>query len=175
MEGRKLVLRPAQLEDAPAIARVRILTWQDAYKTIVDPEFLATLDLEKAVASLTERMRQEALEGVGTHRTVVELKGEVVAFCVCGIKPDEPFIGDWFMYALYVLPTVQGMGVGKSLVREAQDEGRRRGATRMVFGVFADNEKSKCFYFGTGATYLETGQYELGGRSYPTDYCQYPL
>ena len=94
---------------------------------------------------------------------------------MCGEKPDVPFVGDWFMYALYVLPSFQGKGVGKALLREAQGEGRRRGASRMVFSVFSANEPSKAFYFATGAKFLQTGEYELGEKFYPTDYCAYGL
>ena len=169
-------IRVAQLDDAEGIARARIVTWQDAYRGMVDDDFLDALSVESATEQLRERLISEASQDApGVYRLVAVGEGQVVGFCTCGVKPDVPFEGDWFMYALYVLPSFQGKGVGRALLLRAQEMGRHRGASRMVFGVFSANEPSKTFYVRTGAKFVETGDFELGGKRYPTDYCFYHL
>jgi hypothetical protein len=41
-EGAKLLLRKLKRDDASQIANVHVASWQDAYRTVLDPAFLAS-------------------------------------------------------------------------------------------------------------------------------------
>jgi ribosomal protein S18 acetylase RimI-like enzyme len=164
-------VRLATPEDADGMARVQVDTWRDAYKGIVDPNYLAAMDPSKIAQSYRDRL------GLVTtmHRLIACEGDEVMGYCASGLKPDAPYEGDWFMFALYVHPSHQGKGVGYALLAAAQEEGRLRSRTRMVFGVFSANEAAKKFYVRTGSRFIEQGGFELEGVNYDTDYCEYLL
>jgi ribosomal protein S18 acetylase RimI-like enzyme len=160
-------LRHATVDDAAGIANVQVSTWRDAYATIIDSEFLKNFSVEEATRTQIERIETD-----GAYRLVATIEGQVVGYAVSNVKKDDPFANDWFMFALYVLPECQGLGIGKALMSSIIAKGRKRGFSRLVFGVFSDNEPSKEFYRRQGAQFLERLNFEVGGKNYPTDYCE---
>ena len=164
------IFRQASVSDAIGIAKVQVSTWRNAYASIIDPCFLANLDIEQVTKSQTERIETD-----GAHRLVAVIDGEVIGYAVSGIKKDEPFDNEWFLYALYVLPECQGLGIGKALVDATKQQGKKQGFERLVFGVFSENEPSKSFYCRRGAQFIEQLGFTVGGKEYPTDYCFIPI
>ena len=160
----QFTLRPATLEDAAAIASVQVNTWQVAYPNIIDADYLEDFALEKATLAQIDRIGSD-----GHLRTVAEIQSKVVGYAVSNIKKEGYFVGNWFLYALYVLPEHQGKGIGKALLEDAKTKGRNQGHARIVFDVFTGNEPAKSFYESNGATFLFQTEFELGGKTYPTD------
>ncbi|MEI8282567.1 MAG: GNAT family N-acetyltransferase [Armatimonadota bacterium] len=161
------ILRPGTLDDATGIANVQVTTWRDAYATIIDPVFLAGMTVEAFTQAQIDRIQTDS-----GHRTVATIDDKVVGYAVSRAKTDEPFFNDWFLFALYVLPECQGLGIGRALINDTKAEGHKRGFTRLVFGVFSHNEPSKRFYRRNGAVFIEQHGYEIDGKDYPTDYCE---
>lgn len=161
------IIRLGTVDDAAGIANVQVSTWRDAYATIIDPEFLRNFSLEEATKTQIERIETD-----GAYRLVALIESQVVGYAVSNVKKDEPFTNDWFMFALYVLPKCQGLGIGKALISGTIAKGRKRGFSRLVFGVFSENEPSKEFYRRQGAQFVERLDFGVGGKVYPTDYCQ---
>ena len=144
------ILRPGTLDDAAGIASVQVTTWRDAYATIIDSDYLAGMTVEAFTQAQIDRIQTDS-----GHRTVATIDGKVVGYAVSRVKTDEPFFYEWFMFALYVLPECQGLGIGKALINDTKTEGHKRGFTRLVFGVFSENEPSKRFYRRNGAVFIE--------------------
>jgi ribosomal protein S18 acetylase RimI-like enzyme len=60
------------------------------------------------------------------------------------------------LYSIAVDPRMQGRGVGRGLVKAAEDEARARGMERMSLEIRLDNSASQALFRGAG--YLQVGQ-----------------
>ena len=126
------MIRRAAPDDAEAIARVQLRTWQHAYADIVDPQLLA----EHTVASRTDRWR-ELLSGDEATTLVLDVEGTIAGFAT--VVPGE-------LRALYVDPPAQGAGAGSGLLLAAQDALRAGGHRDAVLWVFEANAHARAFY-----------------------------
>lgn len=104
------MIREAHISDATAIARIQVLTWQDAYKDIIPEGFLTQLSVEKKTTSWEGQIRDHE-----TQILVCEQDSEVVGFIAGGACRDED-LGEYKeIYALYVDPNHQRQGIGALL------------------------------------------------------------
>jgi ribosomal protein S18 acetylase RimI-like enzyme len=159
-------VRLARLGDAPAIAAIHVRTWQDAYRELLPASLLADLD----VADRT-RMWEGMLASPRprTATLVAEDGGTVVGFCSVGADrlsgadgPETDATGE--VYAIYVRPDAQGMGVGAALMTAAFETLRGDAFTSAILWVLAGNAPAIAFYErmgwqADGATKRE----EIGG------------
>ena len=171
-----IVIRRATPEDARAITEVRIETWRATYTGILDPAFLASQTIEEGAT----RLRSILVEEAGSpepkpFRLVATRDDKVVGFAICRAKPNEPFEGEWFLNALYIHPSAQGLGIGAKMVALAKEEGRRRGAARMVLPVYSANTAAQTFYRATSAVHLGPHEFEVGGKAYPVELFAYTI
>jgi GNAT superfamily N-acetyltransferase len=123
------VIRRATVDDAAAIARVHVATWQFAYAEILDPQLLAALDDEER----TQRW-EGWLHGLAAV-WVAEGGGRVVGFA--SVRDGE-------LTTLYVDPVAQGAGVGTQLLAEAEAFGAAE------LEVFEANGHGRMFYEARG-------------------------
>lgn len=110
-----VVIRQATTTDASEIAQVQVQTWRFAYPGIVPQHFLDALD----VSERTEKWNA-VLRGDGSHVLVAEDAGVIGGFINGGTLRDGihlPVHYDSEIYTLYVVPAVQGRGVGRELMR----------------------------------------------------------
>lgn len=102
-----LNIRPATVNDAPAIAHISIDTWRSAYAGIVPADFLDSL----SYAERTEQMRQHLANFSaedGFLLVAEDAHGKGIGFASGGaIVADQPGCGE--IYTLYVFyPTAKG-------------------------------------------------------------------
>jgi ribosomal protein S18 acetylase RimI-like enzyme len=136
------VIRPATPDDAEAIARVEVRTFRYAYADIVDPEFLAGMDVDDRAADWREAL------GSGARAVwVAEAEGRVVGYA--SIRQTE-------LRTLYVDPVAQGAGVGTRLLAEAQAAGAAE------LEVFEANGHGRHFYEARGWRDTGPGEETLG-------------
>src|SRR5256885_15279552 len=110
------VVRPAEGDDAAAIARVHVATWRTTYRGLLPGDFLDSLD----EAGYEERWRRTIADQVsGVY--VAEDGREVVAFASGGRERagEDGFAGE--LYAIYVMRESQGRGHGRALVRRSEE------------------------------------------------------
>lgn len=82
---------------------------------------------------------------------VAVLDEAIVGFAAMGPRDfgaDESAVGE--LYAIYVLPNIQGRGAGRALMTEAVDRLRSDGFVEAVLWVFEDNPRTRRFYEQTG-------------------------
>ena len=82
---------------------------------------------------------------------VVVLDEAIVGFAAMGprdFSAVESAVGE--LYAIYVLPDIQGRGVGRALMAETVDRLRSDGFGDAVLWVFEDHPRSRRFYEQTG-------------------------
>jgi len=147
------VIRPGTPEDAEAVARVQIESWQAAYPHLFSEEQLSAISL----AERTENWRR-------WPPLVAELGGDVVGFAAVGPAHDAAADGE--LWAIYVRPARWGTGIGRTLLEAGEARLRELGHTSAVLWVFEDNPRARRFYEAAGwATDGAKQQAELFGMS----------
>lgn len=137
--------RPATLDDAPALARIHVESWKEAYQEVLPQSLLDDLSI-----GAREKDWKQWLAGDVWTTTVAEADGVVVAFCSIDLTSEDGRNGE--IAALYVSPDRWRSGFGRTLLRDAFAELRLRGKEEVILWVFADNEPAISFYARFGFT-----------------------
>lgn len=138
-----MIIRPATPDDALAIARVEVTTWQIAYRDIMPHAFLRALSVE----SQTQQWRSNLIKhGVGGQKRVLIAHdgADIIGFVRVGTVQEHHPIG--LIFLLYVLPTFWKHGVGTALMQGAMYELRDLGHDIATLWVLQDNARARCFY-----------------------------
>lgn len=154
----QLSIRVAQTSDAPAI-----LALADRL-----PAFGPTT---RTVAEIANRERAALAHGLsnpapGARLLVAEepphgVIGVVLLETRVDYFTDRPH---GYVSILAVAAEAEGRGVGRALLKAAEDWGRVKGFTKLTLAVFADNRRAKAFYERQGwSPELETWHKQLGG------------
>jgi L-amino acid N-acyltransferase YncA len=155
------MIRPAQIDDVPAIARVQVDTWRTTYTGIVPAEHLVRLDYAHSV----EKWRQVFVSQSQTRLFVAEDEGGQVVGFACGGPGREPQPAlDGELYAIYVLQAHQGRGLGRGLVAAVATDLYTRGFKSLLIWVLKDNP-SRGFYEALGGQIMAHQEIDIGGAS----------
>ena len=133
------MIRCARPEDAQAIARVHVRTWQAAYAHVFPADELAALSVERRVQVWSQYLTRE-----DTGIFVGESDGSVIGFVSVGESPDAP--GEGELYAIYVDPDHWGTGIGRELIAAGEDWLRAHSYEIATLWVLADNPRARRFY-----------------------------
>lgn len=162
-------IRPARLDDAPAIAAVHIRAWQTAYRGIVPDSYLDTMDLAAREVRWQERL---AHPSESEFTFVAELTGHlketpgtIIGFASGG--PERHVVAgyDGELYAIYLLPEHRGMGIGRRLVAATAEWLSERGTRSLVIWVLKDNVKGRAFYEALGGQLVGEQTITIGNSS----------
>lgn len=139
--------RPAAPDDAQAIARVHVASWNAAYRGVIADEALDELTEER----LAPEWRQE-IEGDEAAVAVVEEDGRVFGYSRYGPGRDDDLdpATTAEIYGFYVHPDAWGRGAGRALMEHVTADLRGRGFARAVLWVVQVNERAQRFYRGVG-------------------------
>lgn len=151
------VVRPAEIEDAAAIARVHVDTWRTAYRGLLPDDYLASLD----EAGYAERWRRTLAAG-SSQVYVAEDDRQIVGFASGGMERagEDGFTGE--LYAIYVLDSAQGRGHGRRLVQAVVQGLRQMGLGDMIVWVLRDNHPARHFYERLGGVYVRNQPITIG-------------
>lgn len=137
-----LIVRHADIDDAPAIARVHVDAWQAAYRGIVPQRYLDSMTVQQR----TLRWIRLLKHGSDLITLVSEdHEGRVVGFATGGPnrRRDNNFQAE--ISSLYVAPRAQRRGHGKRLLLAAANRLHWLGLKGLLIWVLADNP-SRTFY-----------------------------
>ena len=109
-------------------------SWHEAYRDIVDPEYLCKLTLAKC-EEIAFRWRENILVALDG--------GKVVGFAGYGNATDEELPDAGELFALYVLPEYYGTGLGRRLTDAAL---ALIGQPKVALWVLKDNHRAIRFY-----------------------------
>lgn len=152
-------IRFALPDDAPAIATAHVASWQTTYRGIIADEILDNLSAESRFEYWQEFIPQA--EGRQSCLFVAEENSQIVGFCSAGPGRD-PIPGyPAELYAIYLLQTAQGRGLGRQLVRAAASRLTGHGFEAMFVWVLRDNP-ARHFYQALGAKYLHEKPITIG-------------
>jgi len=159
-KGDDILIRRARSEDAGGVARVHVQTWRTTYVGQVPDEHLARLSVEKRQAYWLKTISEDA--GDGEFVFVADRGEEVIGFASGGRERsgDPTYTGE--IYAIYVLDSCQGLGVGRRLVEAVATALLQRNLNSMLVWTLERNG-ARTFYERLGGKYVRSGVYDCGG------------
>jgi ribosomal protein S18 acetylase RimI-like enzyme len=138
-------IRPAQPEDAAAVAAVHVRSWQVGYRGLLPDEYLSNLRPAERMARYTFGSTDPRVPA-----TIVAIEGGAICgFATIGAdRGGTPNVGE--LLALYVDPHAWGRGIGQRLIVEARLELVARAFDEALLWVLAGNDRAERFYRADG-------------------------
>lgn len=155
------LVRAAAPGDAEGIAHVHVVSWRETYRGMVPDDFLANLSISRRAEQWSRSLSDPS--NVYHHTLVAELNGQIVGFSNYGFpqEKDEEFDGE--LYAIYLLKSAQGRGIGRMLFEEVVQGLLELGSSSMLVWVLKENP-ARGFYEHLGGLYLREKTIKIGGR-----------
>jgi len=139
-------LRVAEPEDAMAVARVHVRSWQAAYRGLMPDDYLDQLRPEDRAQRYTFGNPDPLLPF-----TIVAVEsGEICGFAMTAPARDADMPGYGELCALYIDPDRWGCGIGKSLVAAARSHLLDQGFRHSLLWVLVGNARAERFYRADG-------------------------
>jgi GNAT superfamily N-acetyltransferase len=151
------LVRPAEVDDAAAIAGIHVATWRTAYLGMLPDDFLDSLD----EARYEDRWRRTINERSNKVFVAESVRG-VIGFASGGRERagEDEYGGE--LYAIYVLREAQGRGHGHRLVQAVVGGLRELGLTDMIVWVLRENAIARKFYERLGGVYVRAQPITIG-------------
>ena len=149
---RVLSLVPATRENVPLLVKTRQKAWDATYRGIYPDEAIDEFDY-----SWHEKAECNRLNDPEYHCLLVMEGDSCLGYVAYGNVPpageDDP---SFRLHSLYLLPEVQGVGLGRTLLRYAQRACREQGKGRLFLDCHPDNKPALGFYqhMGGFVTYV---------------------
>lgn len=147
--------------DAAGIARVDVETWRATYRGIVPDQLLADLSFESRL-TYSAQIVDQAGQGGRCVLVAEDDSGSVVGFVSAGPSrwPDLGYTGE--VYGIYVSPSAQRGGVGRSLMAAAAQHLLHAGMASLMLWVLTANPYRR-FYDRLGGTVFTERQIKVRG------------
>ncbi len=137
-----MLIRLAEPEDAIAVARVHVRSWQAAYRGLLPDDYLDKLRPEDR-AEKYDFASQDPME----PRTIVATEnGAIYGFATTAPARDADLPGYGELCALYVAPEYWGWGTGLALVSAARSHLAGMGFRHALLWVLVGNVRAERFY-----------------------------
>jgi GNAT superfamily N-acetyltransferase len=137
-----MLLRPAEPEDAIAVARVHVRSWQAAYRSLLPADYLDNLRPEDRAPQYDFASRDPL-----KPRTIVACEEGLILGFATTMPSREPDLMDYGeLCALYVDPEHWGRGVGVALVSAARANLFGLDFRNAVLWILAGNIRAHRFY-----------------------------
>lgn len=152
-------IRAARVSDAEGIAKVHVYTWQSAYLGLIPDSFLQGLSVEQRTTNWINNIENPLPK---SKTLVAEIDGEIVGFIGVGADREESLPHQGEVFAIYVLPGIQGRGIGAALMREGLTALKTEGLTCALLWVLDGNLRTRAWYESHG--WRSTGRSKLDQR-----------
>lgn len=154
-----MVIREANLADAPAIAKVHVGAWQTTYSNLMPAKFLAELSYEERETKWVKILSNIAQDNF-TYIAEDEI-GQIVGFANGGLERTGDRLYQGELYAIYILEKYQRQGLGHSLISTVATRLLQSDISSMLVWVLADNPAVH-FYQSLGGQQVNQKQIEIG-------------
>jgi ribosomal protein S18 acetylase RimI-like enzyme len=135
-------IRLAQPEDAFAVARVHVRSWQAAYRGLLPDAYLDQLSAEDRAA----RYDFATADPAKPHTLIAEDGGQILSFSST-MPSADPLMPDYGeLCALYVDPDHWGRGIGVRMVESARAHLVASGFSKALLWVLMGNMRGEKFY-----------------------------
>lgn len=154
-----LRIRAARVSDAEGIAKVHVYTWQSAYLGLLSDSYLQGLSVEERTANWIKNIENPLPK---SQTLVAEINGKIVGFLGVGADREADLSNQGEVYAIYVLSSIQGRGIGVALMREGLQALKTAGLECAVLWVLEGNLRTRAWYESHG--WRSTGRSKLDHR-----------
>lgn len=143
-----MIIRPAELRDAPAIADVHVAAWRAAYAGIMPREYLEGLTVAARTAAWHGWLREP---GPGTT-LVCEHDRHIIGFCTYGPTRDDDAAPDVIgeLVAINLHPRYWRQGWGSAMCRYVLGQAETRGWQWVTLWALKQNLGARRFYAQLG-------------------------
>jgi ribosomal protein S18 acetylase RimI-like enzyme len=153
MERRRIstmLIRPADVRDADAIAAVHVTAWNETYRGIMPDTLLDRLNVEERAKAWAARI--PTFDEFRQTVMVADAEGEVVGFAGCGPARKDNLGSDGEIYMINILNRAKRRHTGAKLMRAMADalEGWRFRTAGLW--VLEKNLPARAFYARLGGT-----------------------
>jgi len=171
-----VTIRHATLDDAAAMARLHVMTWQAAYRDMLPASFLQSLDIAALTPGWNTEIAKTLEADAPSHIMLADTEHGPQGFVIFGpgregvIAPtSNPNYKLGQIYSLYVMPAFLKLGLGHAMLNAAFEELRREKYTDIYLTVLEANLAAHKFYErqgGINANIKTTA--EIGGKDVPS-------
>ena len=155
-----MIIREAVLEDARAIAHVRVASWRTTYRGKLPKEYLEAMDIDTYTGAWEGILQARGAQG---YTYVAEdVGGQIKGFAVGGWNRTEGTAYQGELYAIYLLKEAQRGGTGRRLAGWVAQRLQREGFNSMMVWVMADNPARR-FYQKLGGRFVMERESFIGG------------
>ncbi|MBR5178783.1 MAG: GNAT family N-acetyltransferase [Lachnospiraceae bacterium] len=151
----QIIIRKATSTDARQIAEIIVEDWKNAYKGIIDDDFLDSMDVEERHQRESQRYQLYTVAAV--ENNILGLTWNEMT------ETDE---SDCEIIALYVRYNQRKSGIGKILFQNSVDVFRASGKKKMIIWCLKNNYEARKFYEKMGGKEYTTGTHKWGNRDY---------
>jgi len=135
-------LRLAQSDDAMAVARVHVRSWQVAYRTLLPDDYLDQLRPEDRAKTYDFTN----LDPVKPRTIVAADARAILGFATTMPSRDADLPDHGELCALYVNPDKWGQGIGAALIAAARADLLAQGHRKALLWVLVGNARAERFY-----------------------------
>jgi diamine N-acetyltransferase len=162
------VVRPARAEDAEALALVAQATFLETFAGILDGAHILAHCREQHAPAVYRSWLQRSdvdlwLAETASGRSPI---GYAVLDAASSLPVANPSPRDAELKRIYLLSRFQGTGIGADLMQAAFTAAGRRGATRVLLGVYQHNARAVSFYRKMGFQVVGRRQFQVGAGVY---------
>ena len=110
-------IRRATVDDASGITNVKYRSWQDTYRGIISDSYLDAMSIDQLKTTWQQILSPQNTATVTDLMTNNE--GEIIGYICYGKNDDPAFKATSEVYALYLLKSYHGKGLGATLFLKA--------------------------------------------------------
>lgn len=151
----QMIIRKATRADARQIAEIVVEDWKNAYRGIIDSDYLDSMSVE-------ERYQRE-LQRYQIYM-VAAVEKEILGFTWNEMTDNED--SDCEIIALYVKYEKRKNGIGRALFQNSVDCFQASGKKKMIIWCLKENYAARRFYEKMGGEVYKTGTHQWGNRDY---------
>jgi len=157
-----ITIKKAREQDLETVRSLAYKIWPDTYR-----EFLSDHQIDYMLDKMYNKGELLSQLQKGYIFLIAEDENQEIGFAGYSVSDSENHI--YKLHKLYILPSVQGKGIGKLLINEVADHAKRAGAQFLQLNVNRNN-KAKEFYEKAGFYIKETVDLDIGNGFFMNDY-----
>ncbi len=161
-------IRPCAAGDEHALALVGQASFLETFAGILEGHDIVAHCVQQHSSEVYRAWLQDTsvkiwIAGVAPGEAPV---GYLVLAPPSNLPGADPREDDLEVKRIYLLERYRGSGLGRRLMSEAIGEARRRGARRLLLGVYGRNETAIGFYERLGFVHAGVRRFRVGAATY---------